>query len=102
MTFRPESAQICPGLAPFGSQVAVRSDRNGDGGFDLCFQSGYQDQGTIGVADRSGDFEVHARLNNNDQNMAGRQSVAWCYDANRDGCRDEYWLKDQITIDWVR
>ena len=92
----------CPDPDGVGPKVAVLSDRNGDGRADLCFQSGYQDRGTIGVADVSGDFEFHARLNNNNQNMAGRQSVTWCYDANRDGCSDEYRLKDRIAIDWVR
>ncbi len=92
----------CPDPDGAGPKVAVLSDRNVDGRSDLCFQSGYQDQGTLGVADRPGDFQFHARLNNNDQNMSGRQSVTWCYDANRDGCRDEYRPRDQIAIDWVR
>lgn len=82
----------CPDPDGAGPKVAVLSDKNGDGRNDLCFQSGYQQKGT------AGDFEFHARLNNN-TGMVGRQTVVWCSDADRNGCNDE-WNKSTINIDW--
>lgn len=83
----------CPDPDGAGPKVAVLSDTNGDGRNDRCFQSGYQEKGM------AGDNEFHARLNNT--TTPGTQSVTWCYDPNKNGCGDEY-VKDQITINWVR
>ena len=58
---------------------------------DLCFQSGYQ------LRNIAGDKEFHARLNS--AGMAGRQTVTWCSDANKNGCNDET-IKGTIVIDW--
>ena len=82
----------CPDPDNAGPKVAILSDRNGDGRNDRCFQSGYQDKGI------AGDDEFHARLNNN-TGKAGTQTVTWCSDRDRDGCRDE-WNKSVIRIDW--
>lgn len=71
----------CPDPENAGPKYAVLSDTNGDGRNDRCFQSGYQEKGV------AGDLEFHARLNNT--TTAGRQSVVWCYDPDRDGCSDE-------------
>ena len=82
----------CPDPDNAGPKTASLLDKNADGRADLCFQSGYQ---TKGVA---GDFEFHARLNNN-TGMAGTQYVTWCSDKDADGCSDE-WNKSSIRIDW--
>ena len=82
----------CPDPDNAGPKVAILRDRNGDGRADFCFQSGYQQKGM------AGDFEFHARLNNN-TGMAGTQYVTWCSDSNRNGCDDE-WNKSSIRIDW--
>ena len=83
----------CPDPDGAGPKVAILSDSNGDGRNDRCFQSGYQEKGI------AGDEEFHARMNNS--TTVGRQSVTWCYDPDANGCSDE-WVKDRITIDWVR
>ena len=83
----------CPDPDNAGPKVAVLSDKNNDGRADLCFQSGFQNK--PGVA---GNFEFHARLNNNTA-MAGTQYVTWCSDRNANGCSDE-WNKSSIRIDW--
>ncbi|MBA3302338.1 MAG: hypothetical protein M3R01_05085 [Actinomycetota bacterium] len=44
-----------------------------------------------------GNNEFHARLNSF---TAGSQRVVWCYDADNDGCRDE-WVKSSISINWI-
>lgn len=82
----------CPDPDGAGTKVAVLTDRNGDGRSDLCFQSGYQ------LKNAAGDLEFHARLNNN-TGTAGRQTVTWCSDADRDGCSDER-IRSTITVDW--
>lgn len=76
----------CPDPDGTGPKVAIRSaDKK------LCFQSGHQQKGI------AGDFEFHARLNN--EGEAGTQYVTWCSDSDRDGCEDER-NKDSIRIDW--
>ena len=89
----------CPDPDGVGPKFAVLSDRNGDGRTDRCFQSGYQDMGVPGVADRPGDFEFHARLNNNTNMPAGEQRVAWGYDPDMDGLSDTD-VKAKITVNW--
>ena len=89
----------CPDPDGVGPKFAVLSDRNRDGRFDGCFQSGYQDMGVPGVADRPGDFEFHVRLNNTTNMPAGEQRVAWGYDPDQDGLSDTD-VKDKITINW--
>lgn len=84
----------CPDPDGAGPKIAILSDTNGDGRNDLCFQSGYQEKGI------AGDKEFHARLNNS--TTPGNQTVVWCYDPERNGCRDTYRLKDTISINWVR
>jgi len=81
----------CPDPDGAGPEFAILSDTNGDGRKDLCFQSAYQTKGT------AGDFEFHARLNND--STAGTQYVVWCSDNDRNGCRDEE-VKDSIEINW--
>ncbi|MGH8906722.1 MAG: hypothetical protein ACRD0K_09440 [Egibacteraceae bacterium] len=76
---------------PNGPEVAMLSDRDGDGRADLCFQSAFQQTGM------PGDMEFHARLNNT--GTAGRQTVVWCADPDRNGCADERNVST-ITIDW--
>ena len=93
------SISACPDPDGPGPKFAVLSDRNGDGRNDRCFQSGYQDMGTPGVADRPGDFEFHARMNNTTDKPAGGQRVVWGYDPDRDGLSDTD-VKDKITVNW--
>ncbi len=88
----------CPDPDGAGPKVAILSDTNRDGRNDRCFQSGYQDQGVKGRADVAGDFEFHARMNND--SATGAQRVVWGYDPDMDGTRDT-WVKDTIRIDWV-
>ncbi len=83
----------CPDPDAGGPAYAELSDTNGDGRNDLCFQSSYQ---TTGMP---GDFEFHARMNNDSK--PGTQYVVWCADADRDGCRDER-VKDDIRIQWTK
>lgn len=83
----------CPDPDGAGPKFAVLSDTNGDGRNDRCFQSGSQNKNA------AGDMEFHARLNNT--TTAGRQSVTWCYDADQNGCSDEY-VRDTIRIDWTQ
>ncbi len=85
------SISACPDPDGAGPEFARLSDRNGDGRNDLCFQSSFQMRGM------AGDMEFHARLNNT--GMAGRQTVVWCSDRDRDGCGDE-WNRSTILIDW--
>lgn len=78
----------CPDPDGAGAKIAILSaDKK------RCFQSGYQEKGI------AGDQEFHARLNND--SAPGMQTVVWCYDANRNGCSDEY-IKDTITITWTQ
>ena len=78
----------CPDPDGAGAKIAILSaDKK------RCFQSGYQEKGI------AGDQEFHARLNND--STPGTQTVVWCYDANRNGCSDEY-IKDTITINWTQ
>lgn len=90
----------CPDPDGAGPKFSRLSDRNGDGRMDRCFQSGYQDQGTQGVADQPGDFEFHARMNNTTDMPAGQQKVVWGYDPDRDGLSDTD-VKNAITINWL-
>lgn len=76
-----------------GPKTAKLKDTNGDGRADLCLLDGYQTTG------QPGDMEYHARLNNTTR--PGRQHVTFCYDPDRNGCRDEN-VKDEIEIRWVR
>lgn len=82
----------CPDPDGVGPKTARTADRNGDGKADVCFQSGYQSKGT------AGDFEYHARLNNDKQ--PGEQKVVFCYDRNANGCVDEE-VKDTIRVQWT-
>ncbi len=88
----------CPDPDGAGPQFARLSDTNGDGRNDRCTQSSYQDQGTVGVADRPGDFEYHARLNNNTA-TAGQQNVRWGLDRDLNGL-DYRGTNDSIIINW--
>ena len=83
----------CPDPDGDGPQYATLSDSDRDGRMDLCFQSSYQETG------KPGDFEFHARMNNDSK--PGTQYVVWCADADRDGCRDER-VKDDIRIEWTK
>ncbi len=83
----------CPDPDGPGPEYAALSDTDRDGRMDLCFQSSYQQTG------KAGDFEFHARLNNDSK--PGTQYVVWCADADRDGCRDER-VKDDIRIEWTK
>ena len=65
-----------------------------------CFQSGYQDKDTVGVADVAGDFEFHARMNNTTDAAAGEQRVVWGYDPEANGLSDTD-VKDTIRINWL-
>ena len=89
----------CPDPDGLGPKVARLSDRNGDGRADRCFQSGYQDMGVPGVADRPGDFEFHARVNQTTDRPAGEQRVVWGYDPDEDGLSDTD-VKAKITVNW--
>lgn len=81
-----------------GGQFAILSDTNGDGRNDRCVQSSYQDRGVVGVADVAGDFEYHARLNNNTA-TAGTQDVKWGLDRDLNGL-DRRGNDDSIGINW--
>jgi len=83
----------CPDPDGAGPEFSMLSDRNGDGRADLCYMSAYQ---TTGLP---GDFEFHARLNNN--GPVGVQLVVFCSDVDANGCRDET-NKSSIAIRWVR
>ena len=98
-TFGFDYISACPDPDGTGPMVAHLSDRNGDGRNYRCFQSGYQDKGQLGVVDVAGDFEFHARVNNN--SAAGRQTVVWGYDPQANGLSDTD-VKDTIRVDWVR
>ncbi len=88
----------CPDPDGAGPQFARTADTNGDGRIDRCSQSSYQDQGTLGVADRPGDFEYHARLNNNTA-TAGQQNVRWGLDRDLDGLGYRG-TSDSVTVTW--
>lgn len=94
------SISACPDPDGTGPKVARLSDTNGDGRMDRCFQSGYQDKGTVGVADQPGDFEFHARMNNTTDAAAGEQRVVWGYDPEENGTSDTD-VKDTIRINWL-
>ena len=81
----------CPDPDGTGPEYSRLSDTDRDGRNDLCFQSSYQMTGA------AGDFEFHARLNND--SMPGTQYVVWCADGDANGCRDEK-ITDDITITW--
>lgn len=55
-------------------------------------------QGIVGVADRPGDFEYHARVNNNTA-TAGQQDVRWGLDRDLNGL-DYRGINDSITVNW--
>lgn len=81
----------CPDPDGAGPEFSRLRDLNGDGRNDSCFQSSYQETG------KAGDFEYHARLNNN--NMAGSQDVKWGRDDDGDGRIDNR-DGDDIKVDW--
>lgn len=88
----------CPDPDGAGPQFARTADTNGDGRIDRCTQSSYQDLGTVGVADRPGDFEYHVRVNNNTAS-AGQQDVRWGLDRELDGLGYRG-TSDSITVNW--
>lgn len=86
----------CPDPDGAGPATAKRSDTNGDGRFDRCTQSSFQQKGA------AGDFEWHARMNNDGSARlggAGEQRVKFCYDPDANGCSDES-VTDDIAIQW--
>ncbi len=83
----------CPDPDNAGPKTATLIDRNGDGRFDRCIQTGYQEKGI------AGDKEFHARLNNT--TAAGTQTVVWCYDPEKNGCGDSY-IKSTVRVNWVQ
>ena len=89
----------CPDPDGAGLKFARLSDRNRDGRIDACLQSGYQDMGVPGIADRPGDFQYHVRVNETTNRAAGEQRVAWGYDPDADGLSDTN-VKDAITVLW--
>lgn len=88
----------CPDPDGLGPEFARLSDTNGDGRNDRCTQSSYQDRGAVGVADVAGDFEYHARLNNNTA-TTGEQDVRWGLDRDLDGLGYRG-PSNSITINW--
>ncbi len=88
----------CPDPDGAGPEFARLSDTNGDGRNDRCTQSSYQDRGTLGVADVAGDFEYHARVNNNTA-TAGTQSVRWGLDRDLNGL-DYRGTSDSVSVEW--
>lgn len=89
----------CPDPDGVGLKFAALIDRNGDGRIDACFQSGYQDLGVPGIADKPGDFQFHVRVNETTNRPAGEQRVVWGYDPDMDGLSDTD-VKDKITVNW--
>ena len=89
----------CPDPDGAGPERAILSDRNGDGRNDRCVQTSYQDLGTPGVADRPGDFEYHARINNNTA-MAGDSDVKWGLDRDLNGLDGYRGNNDDIKVTW--
>ena len=101
-TFRSSGTgfiSACPDPDGAGPERAVLADKNGDGRADSCFQSSYQDRGVLGTADVAGDFEYHARLNNNNAQTPGEQQVKWGLDRDGDGFIDDR-NDDDIKVDW--
>ena len=89
----------CPDPDGAGPKVAILSDTNGDGRNDRCVQSSYQDRGVVGVADVAGDFEYHARLNNNTATV-GTQDVKWGLDRDLNGLDGSRGNNDDIKVTW--
>ena len=89
----------CPDPDAGGPEFARLTDTNGDGRNDRCVQSSYQDLGTVGVADRPGDFEYHARINNNTA-TAGDSYVKWGLDRDLNGLDGYRGNNDDIAITW--
>ena len=66
---------------------------------DRCTQSSYQDKGVVGKDDVAGDFEYHARINNNDA-MAGKSKVRWGLDRDLNGLDGRHGTSDKIKVNW--
>ncbi|MBC7680398.1 MAG: hypothetical protein H7233_15635 [Pseudorhodobacter sp.] len=81
-----------------GPEFSKLTDTNGDGRMDRCVQSSYQDRNQVGVNDAAGDFEYHARVNDNNA-MAGDQDVKWGLDRELDGL-DYRGINDSIKVTW--
>ena len=86
----------CPDPDGAGPETAKLTDTNGDGKMDRCTQSSYQDKGVVGEDDVAGDFEYHARINNNDA-MAGKSKVRWGLDRDLNGLDGRH---DKIKVNW--
>ncbi len=82
----------CPDPDGAGPAISKLRDLDGDLRMDSCFQSSYQEKGT------AGDFEYHARVNNNTA-PAGDQDVTWGMDRDGDGRIDSY-NDDSIKVTW--
>ena len=88
----------CPDPDGAGPEFRRLTDTNGDGRNDRCVQSSYQDLGALGVADVAGDFEYHARINNNTA-TTGTSDVRWGLDRDLNGL-DYRGINDDIRIAW--
>ena len=89
----------CPDPDGAGPETAKLSDSNGDGRMDRCTQSSYQDKGVVGMDDVAGDFEYHARINNNTA-MAGDSDVKWGLDRDLNGLDGYRGNNDDIKVTW--
>ena len=89
----------CPDPDGAGPETAKLADTNGDGKMDRCTQSSYQDKGVVGKDDVDGDFEYHARINNNDA-MAGKSKVRWGLDRDLNGLDGRHGNSDKIKVSW--
>ena len=86
----------CPDPDNAGPKTSARTDTNGDGRFDRCTQTGFQEKNA------AGDGEFHARMNNDGSPRLGgegKQTVVFCHDPDANGCADEA-VKREIAIDW--
>ena len=89
----------CPDPDGAGPETAKLTDSNGDGKMDRCTQSSYQDKGVVGMDDVDGDFEYHARINNNTA-MAGESKVRWGLDRDLNGLDGRHGTTDKIKVSW--
>ena len=89
---------LTPATGTNGPEFAQLTDTNGDGRKDRCFQSSYQDRNVVNVNDAPGDFEYHARVNNNTA-TPGDQNVKWGLDRANDGL-DYRGNNDSIKVTW--
>ena len=89
----------CPDPDGAGPETAKLTDSNGDGKMDRCTQSSYQDKGVVGMDDVAGDFEYHARINNNTA-MAGESKVRWGLDRDLNGLDGRHGTTDKIKVSW--